>query len=418
MLLLLSLLCPATAIANENPENKSFVLIQSGSGNETVQECRISRENGGYSLEIKENSRIWLPQERVLCVATSMEELYKFRKQRIAAWKSGDHLQMGRWCLRYGLIDEASNHYLAIPAHLRSHTSVAQFGQAVKSRMLSDNQFRQYLGLGPIAATNTRQVAASSANSTNQSADSSVVTASAQESTLDISPEAKARFYSRVQPILKNRCSQAACHGFRGKSDFRLYEPYGQAFNRISESNLIAAAKHAASKPGSETPALIEYATSVHGVQRSPGIKPNETQLIEELAIWCRLIASPVVSADARSIDAGRRGVMSAVGTQPQKVTMPTGATQPTPLQPVGPGQSELRSVPRGPSAVQPEASSPEQPATNTNFPRGTQPPDMSEIDQLDRELKRILGEAERVPAGDQRVNDPFDATKFNNLPR
>ena len=190
LLLATCLLFPATSFGSEDGQHsKSFVLIRSTSGSETVQECHITRENGGYSLEVRENARVWLPRERVLCVAKSMVELYEFRKQRIPTWNSGDHLQMGRWCLRYGLLDEASNHYLAIPAHFRSHTSVAQFGQAIKARMLADSQFRDFLGIAPLQPT---EVAEKANHAETPNSESSVVTASAEESTLNISPEAKA----------------------------------------------------------------------------------------------------------------------------------------------------------------------------------------------------------------------------------
>lgn len=382
---------------------ESFVLISNG-GKETIQRCSVVAEKNGYALSLRENARVWLPQERVLCIGKSMEEIYQFRKQRISQWSSGDHIKMGRWCLRYDLIDQAADHYLSIPSHLKGHPSVAQFGQSIKASMLEDTEFCQFIGLPQARKATqlaTRQTTSESASGPKNS--NPVVTASAQ-SHPTLTPEAKTRFFVKIQPILKNRCSQAACHGFRGKSDFRLYEPYGQAFNRIADANLMAAAAHATVKPGSVTPTLVEYATSAHGAQRSPSVTPQEAVLIGELEYWCSLVSSRVVSAEARVIG-NANGAVTAGGSN----TLPQGG-----LKPVGPGQNTLRAVPNG---------SPTIGETPTHgFPAGTSPPEMSEIDQLDQQLQQILNQAKQPteirPQPNATPSDPFDAAAFNNMPR
>lgn len=109
--LAIGILLPSVVFGTEKGKSgNSFVLIRTTSGDERVQECRITPENNGFALELGENARYWLPQERVLCVGKSMVEIYEFRKQRVPVWSSGDHLQMGRWCLRHDLVDEASEH--------------------------------------------------------------------------------------------------------------------------------------------------------------------------------------------------------------------------------------------------------------------------------------------------------------------
>ncbi|HBE70036.1 MAG TPA: hypothetical protein DDW52_17965 [Planctomycetaceae bacterium] len=429
-------------LSNAIASDRSYVLLQSASKSETVQSGIVTEDPRGYTIELTPDSKAWVPRNRVQFIGKSLQEVYAFRCQRISYWSSGDHLEMARWCIRHDLVDEASRHYLEIPTRYQDRPQIRQVGQQIKSKLLADNGFRQYLGLPQetaVAAPSGRSFAA--AASANQ-AQGTVVTASATSPS--ISQEAKTRFFSRVQPILQNRCSQAACHGFRSSNDLRLLEPYGQAFARISTANLESTAKHVGPAPAdsrelvdpgkhaesSNTPALVHYATTAHAKQRTPAIQPDETVLVQELLDWCKVASGQVVTAEGTAAlqAAVQPAHLNATSTDQSNSNVSSHGVTPRGLQQVGPGGSQLRAVPE-----------------SVNGSLETNASMLSEIDALEAELERILNakssprSSDSVPAGHKSSStptgstgiqghvpsslktnpaDPFDASVFNNQPK
>lgn len=229
------------------------------------------------------------------------------------------------------------------------------------------------------------------------------------------SPEIARLFSERVQPILVNRCSQAACHGSQSTNALKLTPPFGSSAARQSTANLNSVLQQL-TREGGDVARLLRYATQPHGIQPAPAIALTETKLIQELESWIALVRNPVIQA----------------GFSQQPQTPP--AVQPAPfrfqpfapaveLLPVAPGSTELRLVPRGlqspppaeTAATGPVASAMATPATA--FPNGVLPPTLGEIDALDAALKLQLGETAPVPAA-AASDDPFDPAEFNRQRR
>lgn len=417
-------------LAKASAAERSYVLLRSSNKTETVQSGIVTEDPRGYMIELTSDSKAWVPRNRVQFVGKSLQEVYAFRCRRISVWGSGDHLEMARWCLRHDLIEEASQHFLKIPERYHDRPQIRQVGQEIKSKLLSDNGFRNYLGLPPkqpLSPVSQRALVAAERPS-----EGAVVTAStASTASLTLSQEAKTRFFSRVQPILQNRCSQAACHGFRSSNDLRLLEPYGQAFARISAANLDSAAAFVGpfemdyedAAKLAYTPALVHFATTAHGKQRGPAIRTDENILVKELLDWCNAASGRVVTAEANN--------PSQSAVQPAHLHGPTAApsapanvTRPNPgLQHVGPGGSQLRTIPD---------------SATSNAALNADSSMMSEIDALEAELERILrAKSNPAASGGSHANsgaapttgrtsgspnpvtanpaDPFDASIFNN---
>ena len=342
------------------------------------------RLNGNfYEIEIADHSRVSIPRDQVEFVGANAEEIYQYKCRSINRWKTGDHFQLTRWCIQNRLLVHAIDHYKEVERQSSNHPSVKQLGAELQQKILSDETFRAFAGLPPLPATTV--------NTSNPKTADSVALASATAQIAE-HPQVGVYFNDRIQPILMNRCSQAACHGVSANNSLRLLEPRGSAYARVSSENL----KHVLATVApdeSGTPKLLSLATKAHGSQRIPAIALSETALIEELKKWIRFSKNPVILAVAtRSPLATIPNSTSASATNPS--ALPNASNK---LNPLSPGSNQLRSVPGSSSQVE--------------FPAGTTRPAASEIDVLDAQLTKILSKEKSIPASPR---DPFDPAEFN----
>ncbi|MCA9131555.1 MAG: hypothetical protein KDA45_00300, partial [Planctomycetales bacterium] len=201
--------CPTSLRGQENG------LAESGFGALLLKETdavisgRITRRGTHYEVEIASQSRVSIPLQNVAYAGTSLEDLYQFKRQGVSRWSVGDHYQLTRWCLRYGLLAQAAEHYGEVAQRQPDHVRVKQLRVELETRLLAEPAFRQYLGLAPVAPAPAARESLSPLDTPATEA----VTASSRALDVLTHPEVVRRFSERVQPILINRCSQAACHG-------------------------------------------------------------------------------------------------------------------------------------------------------------------------------------------------------------
>lgn len=390
MLLLLSY-----AIAGGQEFGERVVLLKETG---RVLTGKVLQRAGFYDIELAPNSRISIPTEKVAQVAGSLEELYQTKSAGISQTSIGDHFQLTRWCLLNGMLPQAAEHYAIVARSNANHPRVKQLGVELEEQLLRDQAFRDYLGLAPLPQPGVDPPA--TAKPQPRPSQAPVVTASTFEARSALHPEIAKRFATRIEPILLNRCSQAACHGVQGTSSLRLLEPYGRTHAQTAADNLASALKQIPSDSKQIAP-LLHFATQAHGTQRAPAIAISDAKLIQELQDWIGFVRNPVVSAVATAVDrSGNPG-----------------------LNPVGPGGAPLRRVPQAPSNSSDTAAKSAQAAARqqipfpaTGFPVGVQPPSAAEIDALDVQLQDILGEARS--GGVAGTDDPFDPAEFNRKAR
>jgi hypothetical protein len=332
------------------------------------------RVNGNYfEIEIADQSRVSIPRDQVDFVGANTEEIYQYKRRGITRWKTGDHFQLTRWCLQNRLLLHAIDHYEEVKRQSPNHPAVKQLGTELQQKILSDEKFRAFAGLPALSAAAVATTAPKTVDG--------VSLASANTQVAE-HPQVGIYFNDRVQPILMNRCSQAACHGASSNNSLRLMEPRGTAYARVSSENL----KHVLAMVDpdeSGTPRLLSYAIRPHGTQRLPGIELSESSLIDELKNWIRFSQNPVIPA---------------IATQSPMPTIPNSSpSTASKLNPLSPGSAQLRSVPGKSSPIE--------------FPVGMTRPAASEIDALDAQLNQILAKEKSIPAS---TRDPFDPAEFN----
>ncbi len=393
-----------------------FVLCSISSGQESTPGALLLKETDRvisgkivqrgefYEVEIATDSKVFIPLNKVAHFGKSLEDLYQTKRLAISQWSVGDHFQLSRWCMVNDLLDHAAEHYSETARRAPSHPRVKQLASELADRISRDAEFRIFAGLPPLA--DPAQTRATKPNNS-----SPVVTASTFESGGGNHPEITRRFVERVQPILMNRCSQAACHGGQSSSRMRLLEPYHRANTRTASENLTNVLEQISLSTHALSP-LEQYATRPHGTQTSPAIALTETGLLTEIRNWIDFVRNPVVTAVVSDHSLMQQAVRTAEQTRLQPYA-PAVA-----LIPVEPGTSQLRQVPLGNTVQNPE--NPEFPLGT--FPLGTQPPSVSELDALETQLKMTLGElpSDKAtnPLQSPATSDPFDPAEFNRKSR
>ncbi len=407
ILLLVLTYCPPSTTSGQESTYNALLLKDT----DRVIVGRIAQRGDFYEVELAVDSKISIPTGKVAALGKSVEELYHTKRRSISQWSVGDHYQLTRWCLVNNLLSQATEHYAETAKRAPDHARVKQLAVELADRLARDVEFREFMGLPPLASAPPPSVAPYGANA---SAAAAVVTASAYDSSVAKHPEIARRFIERVQPILMNRCSQSACHGAHSANKLRLLEPYSKTNARTSTENLASVLGQISHRQNELSP-LVHFATQPHGTQKAPAIAVTESQLLAELHNWIEFARNPVVSAVVSDQPWMQQPVRTAEQTRLQPYENAVA------LVPVQPGTSQLRQVPLSPNTdgkIPVGTQVPPQIPLGT-FPLGTQPPTTPELDALEKQLKQDLGElpstAGSPSSGQSSVTtDPFDPAEFN----
>jgi hypothetical protein len=213
--ILLALLTPVVAA----PTTVGPVELSSGTGrvlvldNERALEGDI-RSDGNNVWIRRPIGEVSLPADKILKVCANWEEAYTCVRSRANMRDPDERLRMARWCMAYGLREQA----------LAEATAAVQMrpNHAASRQLLMLLQRPPAVPLPPskaqaIAKTPPRPTMA-----------------------IDLSAEAVAVFTARVQAVLMNTC--ASCHAADKNGAFSLTRTYGNsaASRRMTQQNLSA----------------------------------------------------------------------------------------------------------------------------------------------------------------------------------
>lgn len=327
----------------------------------------VRRVGDQVLIELSDNAKVTKPATEVEFVGSSLEEVYRYKVGKFTRLGLGEHFQLTRWCLSVGLNEYAAEHYLEVSKQAGEHPSVKQLGIELRERLLQDEKFRTYLGLPATVAKDVAKETKVQPVSTHQA------------TALVVHPLVISQFSERVQPILLNRCSQSGCHGMNATNQLKLLSPVGSAYARVSEQNCRSALAFL-DVDESQLSVLVRKALTAHGTQKAPGVTAQELKLVEQLQMWAQFARSPVVSAGGSyNVSAQGSSTVPAVYASPSD---PKSRTSESGLEPVASGAAQLRQVPRQGAS-----------ASDFAIPSGERPPLASELDALDAEVRRVLGE-------------------------
>ena len=177
---------------------------------------RITEVPGGYRVDNPQLHQV-IAYEHVRLAASSLEEAYRTQRDALQRPTAGDHMQLARWCVANKLYSQATE----------------QVAAALK---LEPNRGEARRLLQEIAAAQPGQVPGPVQDT--QAADRPI----GELSSMGITLQSQAEFMRRIQPILVNRCGNAACHGSASQNHLQLaYVRTGHRQQRLETENNLSA---------------------------------------------------------------------------------------------------------------------------------------------------------------------------------
>ena len=209
--------------------------------NGRVVEGRISQSAAGYVVEKATGSMV-VPFDQASFAAHNLRDAYTRMHERLRYGATAEtHLQTARWCVTHQLYDEAR-------AELRSALVLDEHNREARTMLVRLDEV-----LRPSSTANAAEPARTPDGFVEPEA----------RSLAGLSSETARIFVNRIQPMLLNKCGNAACHGSAADNGFRL--THTRTHRVFAERNLAMVLQFVNSDKPSESPLLVRPQGN-HGV--------------------------------------------------------------------------------------------------------------------------------------------------------
>lgn len=310
------------------------VLLHNG----RVIEGVVSREPDRWSVEIGANSRVRLELHQVDLIARDHREMRQLLQQRTGREQVGKRIEIVRYCLRHGLLDEAREEIAWLGEDGLAPDEIDRLTRQWEAARRRADGFERPESALADGRTASRENARSGApGGSDGGADDSATGNAASGSTASdntgsrevrqvsaelepIDTAAFGVFVQRIQPPLIAGCAAADCHGPRGTNGFRLQrlELGAQPTRRMSEANYREVRRLALTARDGET--LADWGLKPHGGRRDAvwTHAPNRSDDQRAWQEWMRRIAPTGV--DSTVADGASETEASSSGTDTDDV--------------------------------------------------------------------------------------------------
>lgn len=335
--------------------SESVLLLRNG---EIIQ-GRITRCGDRFEVRVP-GGEIYVKAAEVQHECRDVQEVYLRKTALTARDRAMDHLELAQWCIKVGLLENASRELADAAALEPQHPLIEILQRRLKAASTPLPQ------ADPGAKSRT-------AGPTAQELDRMV---------RGMPPKTVEIFAQTIQPMLVNNCSAAACHGQSVTNGFRLLRvPTDSPPSRLLTQRNLHAALEWLDRDAPETSPLLTYATRAHGAARVAVFTDRQVYQFRQLRDWCYRVAKADTSVMQASYDepvgswgqgqgSGRNNHGSSRGSRRQ----PTGAAEKVhqkgppadawdsgtvDLRPSAAPEGQRRGVRRGPSSEPPTSADP-----------------------------------------------------------
>jgi hypothetical protein len=287
--------------------------------NGRVLEGAITRAGDYYFVSQGEGSEIKLNANEVELCCASLLEAYEFKTNHLSTFSSKSRLDLARWCLRQGLIEQCTEQLTAAKKIDPANPQVAELQTCVQLMQETPQ---------PIPANAAPGIAAAE-----------------MENALRVLPRGSAeKFAAVIQPILLNRCGANQCHGPNAKSEFRLLRPPpGQIVSRrFTQKNLYASLKYLDHANPENSP-LVLMPQQRHGSSLAAVFDKHSSNQLVELMSWAKLTAGAPLVAQPPAPQTANPATIAPVNTTLSQPTSHSSAAAQSPQE--GPEQSASATV-------------------------------------------------------------------------
>lgn len=254
---------PAPTAAVQPQGVQLYVLLRNGD----YLVGRVSREVN-YVVVDDGQTRLRVKRNDVKFVAANLQSLYEYQRAKASDRSPDQQLSLVKWCTDNDLLPAAVFH-LAKAKHLRpTHPDIPR----LQSRLVVRLEDRDDLDRGdPLAYIKNSPAVGPELIPAN--------TLPPEKTEPVFSRVVVAKFSSRVQPVMMNRCALAQCHGHAADNKFALRKVPGikQQPRAITQHNLALVATYLDSDTPADTK-LLKKATTIHGDSKSKLLVLTEKQ--------------------------------------------------------------------------------------------------------------------------------------------
>ncbi len=250
----------------------------------------------GYDVDVT-SGRMFIDSARIRIAAKDLEDAYiQLRRSQVSTTPES-HMQLARWCLNNGMKEFAELEVLDALRRDPNRTDA--------KRLLST--LRQSENTGGNSSSGLTEYSAPKRPAMNIES----------RSLAGLSRPVSREFTARVQPILKNNCSAAGCHGSSSTSEFRLSFSVHGSNPVSSERNLAAVLKQVDLTRPSSSPLLLVL-DGTHGGQAGSMFRGRAGSIqMKVLRDWVQSAAADIapeanleVKERKEAIEAARRKSM------------------------------------------------------------------------------------------------------------
>lgn len=238
----------------------------------------VSRNSGGYLVE-QNNGRLQLASEDVKFVVNSLRDGYYKQRDSVVEPTPATHLALANWCISYRLYDEAST----------------ELRKCLKTDPDNEQARRLLQRLTELIRSSNPPTAADPAvRKTSEGFIQPEV-----ESLGGLSHDDAVQFTTRIQPLLINKCGNAACHGPTSDNGFRINSNRisGRGSRLATERNLAEVLRQVDYEKASQSKLLVAL-QGAHGGRGAVFTGPSASAQMKTLRTWL------VSVVDAKRVEA------------------------------------------------------------------------------------------------------------------
>jgi len=239
---------------------QGVLLLRSG----RTLEGRYTRDGDRYYLALP-SGEIRIRANEVEAALPSLDACYRYRRERVDAGNVNSHLDLAQWCIEHRLLGPAAEQLgVALSLDAR-HPRV----ELLERRLIAA---RTQAKPSEMPAVETEETISAD--------DLERFCKSLPDGTVEM-------FTSSIQPLLQNSCGNAACHGSRSPTAFRMLRaPANQApSSRLTQRNLYAVLQMVNRENPTSSP-LLTVPIRPHGPVDKPLFKPHDAVQYRELVRW------------------------------------------------------------------------------------------------------------------------------------
>jgi hypothetical protein len=257
-------------------ENAILVLQDGG-----VLTGEITRAADWY-LVSRGSGQMQIAKSRVLLLCRTLHEAYDCKRQQITGDKAADHLRLAEWCIRYELPKEAASEL----AEARRLDPDMPRLALLERRLEKSGEASKPLDSVYLSNATSRPKAQATVPG------SQPVVPQRAAPTSDLPEGALELFTRKVQPVLVNSCTAAACHQVGGKQSFQVDRAIlrGESNRRTTMRNLEAALA-LVDRENPDQSQLLIIPRRTHGGMSAPIYGPRQEAAYKHLVDWVAVVA-------------------------------------------------------------------------------------------------------------------------------